>query len=65
MSVGDAQIMLYGPRENVNLTRSIEFITITVSTYHQEAKTIEFIQCLINLRGRPKDVLIAYYNVSA
>ena len=33
MSVGDAQIMLYGPRENVNLTRSIEFITITFLKY--------------------------------
>ena len=33
MSVGHAQIMLYGPRENVNLTRSIEFITITILKY--------------------------------
>ena len=48
-------MMFYGRSENVNLTYSIKVITIIflyfqsiVLAYHQEAKTIEFIQCLIN-----------------
>ena len=80
MSLDDVHIMMfYGSPENVNLTRSIKFITIKfynyksyrisvyhnlsiiASVYHQEAKTIEFIQCLIHFREtfqvRPNCVL--------
>ena len=55
MSQGDVHIMMFYRRpKNVNLTHSTKFITITflsiVSVYHQEAKTIQFIQCPINFR---------------
>ena len=66
MSLGDVHIiMFYGCPENVSLTRTIKFITITflkiVSAYQQEAKTIKFIQCLMNFgetsQGHPNYVL--------
>ena len=59
MSLGDAHIMMfYGRPESVNLRHNTKFITITFtitfititsinSVYHQEAKTIDFIKCLI------------------
>ena len=54
-----------GRPENVNLTYSIKFILVftkgIVSVNHQEAKAIEFIQCLINFgetsQERPNSVL--------
>ena len=53
MSLGDIRIMMfYGRPENVNLTHSVKFITITFLNYSSSVslrkKTIEFIQCLIN-----------------
>ena len=67
MSLDDVHIMMfYGSPENVNLTDSIKFITLTfesiVLVHHQEAKTTEFIPCLINFgetsQGRPNCILI-------
>ena len=75
MSLGDAHIMMfYGRPESVNLRHNTKFITITFtitfititsinSVYHQEAKTIDFIKCLIifgeTSQGRPDCVLIS------
>ena len=52
MSLADVHIMMfYGCPENIILTHSTKFITITLLkcslAYHQEIKTIEFIQYLI------------------
>ena len=75
MSLGDAHIMMfYGRAESVNLTHNTKFITITftttfititsiISVYYQEAKTIDFNQCLIILgetsQGQPNCVLMS------
>ena len=66
MSLGDIHIMMfYGRPENINLTHSIKFITITLLKYSfsepTRKKTIEFTQCLRNFgetsQGRPNCVL--------
>ena len=67
MSLGDVHIMMfYGLPENLNLTHFIKCITIKFLKYSfsvpsEIAKTIEFIQCLINFeetsQGRPNFIL--------
>ena len=50
MSLGDVHIMMfYGRPKNVKFILRSQIHSITfIKAYHQEAKIIEFIQCLIN-----------------